>query len=707
MAIIQLHASRIMAFALLAGLSCVQGCGHAGPAHPPTTVQASSEQDGRNWASYGRNYSEQHFSPLGEVKSTNIGELGLAWSMELPGVHSAATVPLEVDGVLYFSVGLSVVHAVDAASGRQLWQYDPEVWKVAGRKLRFSWGARGIAFWNGKVYVGTTDGRLIAIDAKTGTPVWTRLTVSPDDTSGITGAPRAFGGLVVIGQAGGEYASLRSYVTAYDAETGEQRWRFHTVPGDPSKGSEDQAQALAATTWTGRWWEFGGGGSVWNAITYDPELDLVYIGTGNGQPWNQKIRSPGGGDNLFLVSIVALDAKTGRYRWHYQEVPGNSRDYDASTDITLAHLRVAGADRKVILTAAKDGFVYVIDRETGKLVSGDPYSVVTWATGIDPATGRPLVVDGFRLDDKSFLMKPASSGAHTWQPQSFNPGTGLLYTPTMLLAENYNDEGVDRANFHNKLGQVNLGVRDYDADGPASFGKSTLLAWDPVRKSKAWEVPTPGLWNGGTLTTAGNLLFQGLGNGYFNAYRADTGEKVWSFNAKMGITGAPITYTVNGRQYVTVIAGWGGSGAGYMGSMAAQEGWVSRVHTNRVLTFALGGKAALPANLPAPQMVRPLVDPGFRIDEAKVVAGRKLYARTCFMCHGVGAVAGGYAPDLRASPIPLDRAAFSRILRDGALEPLGMPKYAEFTGPDIEGLRHYIRWVAHTYKTPPEPATRP
>jgi quinohemoprotein ethanol dehydrogenase len=704
----QVLLTRLMFVACLAGCVTQQGCSTSNaPASGVGAAQLADSGDGRNWASYGRTYFEQHFSPLDQITAENIGGLGLAWSMELPGVHSAATVPLEVDGVLYFAVGLSVVHAVDAITGRELWRFDPEVAKAAGRKLRFSWGARGIAYWMGKVYVGTTDGRLIAIDAKSGKRVWSTVTVSPADTSGITGAPRVFDGMVIIGQAAGEYASLRCYVTAYDAETGAQRWRFFTVPGNPSKGSEDATQAMAAKTWTGHWWDFGGGGPVWNALTFDPELDQVYIGVGNGQPWNQKIRSPGGGDNLFLASIVALDARTGKYRWHYQEVPGNSRDFDASTDITLASLTIDGQPRKVIMTAAKDGFLYVIDRERGKLLSGDPYSAVTWATGIDPVTGRPQVVDGFRLDDKSFLMKPASSGAHTWQPQSFNPNTGFLYTPTMQLAENYNDEGVDTAHFQNKVGQINLGVHDYDADGPASFGKSTLLAWDAVRREKAWEVPTPGLWNGGTMTTAGNLVFQGLGNGYFKAYRADTGKEVWSFNAKMGITGAPISYSVDGRQYVAVVAGWGGSGSAYMGSMAAQEGWLSRVHTNRILTFALGGKAALPANLPAPQMAQPLVDASFKIDPSKSAAGRKLYARTCFMCHGVGVVAGGYAPDLRASPIPLNREAFTQVLQGGSLELQGMPRYDDLAPSEIENLQHYIRWVSHNYQTPSHPAARP
>jgi quinohemoprotein ethanol dehydrogenase len=703
-----------MSRSLMLGLSvpmiaiALHGCNLTGgnPGDKSTALIAN-ESDGSNWPSYGRTYSEQHFSPLAAINAANVQQMGLAWSLELPGAHSAAGVPIEVNGILYFSADLSKVHAVDAATGKLLWVFDPETYKHAGPKLRFSWGARGIAYWENKIYVGTTDGRLIAIDAKSGKEVWSRLTVDPKDTSGITGAPRVFNGLVVIGQASGEYARSRDYVTAYDAATGAQRWRFFTVPGNPAKGFEDDAQAMAARTWTGEWWKFGGGGPVWNAITYDPELDQIYIGVGNGQPWNYRIRSPKGGDNLFISSIVALDAKTGKYKWHYQEIPGNSRDYDVTTDITTATFTLAGKPRKVLMTAAKDGMFYVIDRISGKLISGDAYSLVNWNTGIDAVTGRPKVVPQFAADDPDFITHPASSGAHTWQPQSFNPKIGLFFTPTLQLPDQYSDEGVDVGKWQNTPGQVNLGTRDYDTDGPADAGRSTLLAWDPIKRQKVWEISTPGFWNGGTLATAGNLLFQGWGNGYFNAFAADTGKRLWSFNARMGIVGAPITYSINGVQYVTVLAGWGGSGAGYMGSMTAQEGWLARVHTNRVVTFVIGGKASLPANLPPPQMVVPLNPADFRVDPAKAAAGRTLFARTCFMCHGVGAVAAGYAPDLRASSVPLDADAFAQVVHGGALLPMGMPKYDELTSAQLEQLRHYLRWVVRFHRTPATPAPRP
>jgi quinohemoprotein ethanol dehydrogenase len=666
----------------------------------------SNETNGTNWASYGRTYSEQHYSPLEEISDKNIDRLGLVWSLELGDIPNGATVPLAVDGVLYFTVGQSIVHAVNALNGKLLWKYDPEAWKLAGMKLRHSWGARGIAFWKGKVFVGTTDGRLIAINAKTGKVVWSQMTVGKDNTSAITGAPRVFNGTVIIGQAGADVTALRGYVTAFDAETGKQRWRFYTAPGNPADGFEDEAQAMAAKTWSGEWWKLGGGANVWNAITYDPEFDTVYLGTGNGVPWNQKIRSPGGGDNLFISSIVALDARTGKYKWHYQEVPENTWDYNSVMDMTLADITIDGKQRKVIVHAPKNGFLYVIDRESGKPISAEKFSLVTWADRIDMTTGRPVVNPGMRFDGHDTVIRPASSGAHSWQPQSFSPKTGLVYIPTMQLEETYTDKHLDLSKWSFKPGQTNTGVQDYDADGPGNAGKTTLLAWDPVKQKKAWEIVTPGFWNGGTMASAGNLVFQGVGRGFFHAYSADSGKKLWSFNAMMGINGAPISYQVQGRQYITVIAGWGAGGAGYMGTMAAQEGWVSRIHNNRVLTFALDGKAKLPKDLPPPQMVEPIYDKSFRINEQKARDGRQLFARTCFMCHGVGAVAGGYAPDLRSSPIPLDPHAFEQVVRAGILEERNMPKYAELNDADLENLRHYIRWAVYANKTSLVPASR-
>lgn len=649
----------------------------------------ANESDGRNWAGYGRTFSEQRYSPLGQIDTRSIQRLGLLWSLELESPGNVATAPLEVDGVIYFGVGLSVIHAVDARTGKLLWRYDPQTAKAAGARLRRAWGIRGIAFWNGKVYSGTQDGRLIAIDAKSGAPVWSVMTVGADDVRYITGAPRVFRGKVIIGHGGADFGPVRGYVTAYDAESGRQLWRFHTVPGNPADGFESPAMAMAAKTWTGEWWKFGGGGTVWNAMTYDPEFNRVYLGTGNGAPWNQKLRSPGGGDNLFLSSIVALDADSGEYVWHYQTNPGESWDYNSAMDMVLATLPVEGRPRKVLLHAPKNGFFYVIDRENGKLISAEKIARVTWAERIDLPSGRPVEVPGIRYESGEALIWPGPYGAHNWQPMAFNPGSGLAYIPVRDMPGHYDDKGIDPATYTNGPGSRSpMGINISGSDIPASAGHSYLLAWDPLRQKEAWRAPTPGLWNGGVLTTAGRLAFQGHAGGKLVAYDARSGHEVWSFELGVGTIAPPITYELDGRQYISILAGWTG-GTVLLGSLSAQHGWVGRGHPRRLLTFALGGKARLPAAQP-PARPTPVDDPGFVIDAAKARRGAALYGK-CGICHGMGAVAGGYIPDLRASPVPLSATAFERIVRGGALLERGMPAFGELSNDDLEDLRHFLR----------------
>ncbi|MFT5131912.1 MAG: quinohemoprotein ethanol dehydrogenase [Gammaproteobacteria bacterium] len=654
------------------------------------SLTAADKLPEQNWSSFGGTDNEDHASPLDQINTDNVSQLGLAWGMMLDDVDSAATVPVAVEGVLYFAVDQSKVHAVEASTGRLLWRYDPEVAKHAGQKLRFTWGSRGLTWWNKRLYVGTADGRLLAIDAASGELVWSQLTTEADDARGITGAPRVYNGKVIIGHAGADFGPVRGYVTAYDAETGKQLWRFYTVPGNPADGFENEAMAMAAKTWTGEWWKFGGGGTVWNAITYDAEFNQVYLGTGNGAPWNRRVRSPDGGDNLFLSSIVALDADSGEYRWHYQTVPGETWDYNSTMDITLADLDIDGRARKVLMHAPKNGFFYVIDRQSGELLSADKLGKVTWAERVDLESGRPVEAANARYENGETLIWPGSIGLHNWHPMSFNVKTGLVYIPTMEIPGYYSDKGVDYARWSYTRGILNSGLDDWTQDGTPDIASSALIAWDPLRKQEVWRVPTPGMWNGGTLTTAGELVFQGQANGSFNAYAADSGKLLWSFDAKMGITGAPITYTSNGQQYVSVIAGWGSSGPGFLGSIAAQHGWVSGVHKHRVLTFALGGKAEVPAN-PEPTMVKVLVDPDFQVDEKRVPQGEHLFANVCLLCHGIAAVAGGHAPDLRASAITLDKDAFNTVVKKGSMLAQGMPAFEEFSDEDIESLRHYIR----------------
>lgn len=651
----------------------------------------NDEVDGSNWLSYGRTFSEQRFSPLDQINDRTIDRLKLAWSLDLDTFGHSQSSPLAVDGVLYFAVGYAFVHAVDARTGKLLWKYDPETTKVAQQKMKVGWGIRGIAFWKGRVYTGTTDGRLIAINAKTGKKVWSVMTVPVDDARYITGAPRVFNGKVIIGHGGDDQGPVRGYVTAYDAETGKQLWRFYTVPGNPADGFENKAMEMAARTWTGEWWKFGGGGTVWNGITYDPDFNRIYIGTSNGAPWNQKIRSPGGGDNLFLCSVVALDADTGEYVWHYQTNPGESWDYNSDMDITLATLTIDGHPRKVLMHAPKNGFFYVIDRENGKLISAEKIGKVTWAERIDLATGRPVEAPGIRYESGEVLIWPGGSGVHNWYQQSYSPKTGLAYLPTHDIPGYYNDKGVDIAKWRPHTGTfTDNGVSYPDRDIPPDIGHSYLLAWNPVTQTSAWKVETPGLFNGGTLATAGNLVFQGLVDGHLVAHAADDGRELWRFNARVAVAAPPISYSVGGNQYISVISGPPSSTSSITGSRVAQYGWQTRVHPRRLLTFVLDGKARLPPT-PAPVHAQPIVDPALTIDPERMQKGQYQYQGRCQYCHGTAVISGGAAPDLRASAIPLSPEAFSQVVRGGSLVARGMPRFEEINDDELELLRYYIR----------------
>jgi quinohemoprotein ethanol dehydrogenase len=650
----------------------------------------ANEVSGDNWLAFGRTYSEQRFSPLTQVNATTVSRLAPDWFLELPNDRGLVSTPLVVDGTLFFIGSMNVVRAVDAASGKLRWEFDPDVRGSAGR-LRVGWDHnRGIGFWKGKVYAATWDGRLFAIDAATGKEVWRVMTVDPDKPLYITGAPKIFKGKVLIGNGGTENGPSRGYVTAYDAETGKQAWRFYIVPGNPADGFENDAMRMAAKTWTGEWWIHGGGGNAWHGFTYDAELDQLYIGTGNGSPWNRKIRSPEGGDNLFLCSIVALDPDTGEYKWHYQTTPGETWDFNSNMDIVLADLTIAGRPRKVMLHAPKNGFFYVIDRTDGKVISAEPFTTTTWATRIDLDTGRPVEVEGARYERGTATVAPTPLGGHSWHAMSFNPKTGLAYYPAMHITATFTDKGIDLAKWRSTPWLGGYGVNGQFVSGPSRKDGpvSTLQAWDPVRQRLAWEVPMEGLFHPGTLTTAGNLVLQGRVDGTLWAYAADSGKPLWQHNLGLGLSAPPVTYAVNGRQYIAILVGWGGALAGLGGPLSATHGWAYGVHKRYLVAFALDGKATLPPQ-PPPSFPAPL-KAEFAVDAGAAQFGAALYG-ICSACHGPAAVAAGMAPDLRASPAVVSTETFARIVRDGTRANRGMPRYADFTDQQLRALQHYIR----------------
>jgi quinohemoprotein ethanol dehydrogenase len=660
-------------------------------------AQLLDSSNGADWPAFGRTYGEQHFSPLHEIDEKTIKRLGLAWFLDLPPGNSV-TGPLAVDGVLYFAAGYSVVRAVDATTGRLLWTFDPKAAEAAGNRLRQGWGSRGIAWWNGLIFTGTQDGRLIAIDAKSGHEVWSRQTLQDGDDRFISGPPRVFAGKVVIGHGGADSGATRGYVTAFDAASGRQLWRFWTVPGDPAKGFENPAMAMAAKTWSGRWWTHGGGGTVWNAITYDPETDTLFLGTGNGAPWNRKIRSEDRGDNLFLSSIVALDGKNGQYKWHYQVNPGETWDYNASMDMQLADITIDGRPRKVLMQAPKNGFFYVLDRNTGKLISAEKIAKVTWASRIDIASGRPVETPGARFPDgKPFELWPGNMGAHSWMPAAYSPRTRLDYIPVRESASSIGDAGITSANWRFRPGNqpniaVILGVRPIS--DATHNNKSCLLAWDPVAQRARWSVPTPGAWNGGIMATGGGLIFQGQADGTFHAYRDTDGKRLWTFATGTPVLAPPISYRAHGQQYVTVL-----TGASTGASINQQEIPFSidyRTQARRVLTFRLDGKAQLP---PLQAVASEwLADPDFKTDEASAARGAALFVH-CMVCHGTGAVAVGAAPDLRSSPVPRDKDTFRQIVKGGALVRNGMPAFSELNDANLNDLSQYLRTEAAEART--------
>lgn len=648
------------------------------------------DDHGEEWPSYGLNSYEDRFSPLHEININNVSDLSLAWSLDLGTKRGIEATPLVVNGVMYLSGPWSKVFAINARTGTLLWLYDPAVPRDHGEKACCDVVNRGVALYKGRVYVGTLDGRLVAINATTGTMEWETMTVDSTRDYTITGAPRIANGMVLIGNGGAEYG-VRGYVSAYDAGTGEQIWRTYTVPGNPAEGFESTAMEKAADTWSGSWWEYGGGGTVWDAMAFDPDLNLIYIGTGNGSPWDRNYRSPEGGDNLYLSSILALNPADGSIEWHYQTTPGDTWDFTATQHIILADMEIEGQERKVLMQAPKNGFFYVLDRTNGELISAEKFTYVNWATHVNMETGKPVETPFARFEDVNAMISPNYDGGHNWQPMAYNKNTGLVYIPVRETGAVYGHDPnwtyQGESGFASGNGW-NLGTGFHperplkeDPSAPENMPTGKLLAWDPVKQEEAWHVSHTAHSNGGILTTAGNLVFQGTSTGYFVAYDATNGNKLWDYFVGSGVIAAPSAYLIDNEMYVSIAVGWGGA-------KGTSSKYTEHIYPGRVFTFKIGGTApeVVFEDLPEKQLVSLPVD----ATEEQIQQGSQLFTNYCAMCHSSPGSGGGAIPDLAYST-PEIHQSIKQIVLEGLLLPLGMPKFkGRLTEENVENIQAFI-----------------
>jgi quinohemoprotein ethanol dehydrogenase len=684
---------------VVAAILSLAGCKAQPSSELPGAVNAAriTAANPDDWLSYGRTYDEQRNSPLEQINQDTVKDLGLAWFADLDTARGQEATPLVIDGKIYITTAWSKAKAYDAVTGKLEWEYDPKVPGERAVAACCDVVNRGFAAWGDKLFMGTLDGRLVALDRKTGKEVWSVVTLDQSKPYTITGAPRVIDGKVLIGNGGAEMG-VRGFLTAYDADSGKELWRFYSVPDQPGKNTEEHLKRAEAT-WKGEYWQQGGGGTMWDAMAYDPELDLLYVGVGNGSPWNQHFRSAGEGDNLYLSSIVALRPSTGEYVWHFQTTPGETWDYTATQHIMLADLTIDGAPRKVLMQAPKNGFFFVLDRATGKLISAKNYVPVNWATGFDMATGRPIENPDSRYyrTGKMWLGTPGPIGAHNWHPMAFDPKNGLVYIPAINNSFGYIHNPDWKPNKHGFNVGLDLatGMLPADAAMRAQFKAVTtgeLIAWDPVKQEARWSVKYPGAWNGGLLATAGNLLFQGNMAGEFNAFDTATGKKLWSFDAQTGVVAPAATFRVGGEQYVAVLAGWGGAWPLSAGYLAEPQGPI-RNHS-RLLVFKLGGTAKLPD--PGPSSLPPLDPPVQTGTVAQTDEGKRQFGQFCGVCHGDSAIGTGVTRDLRRAGSLGDAAMWKQIVIDGALKDTGMIGWSkELTPQQAENIRHYVILRAH------------
>ncbi len=687
------------------------------PAHPlgsaavDTARMLSADQEPGTWMASGRTYSEQRFSPLTGINKANVSKLGLAWFGDIDTERGQESTPVVVDGVLYITTAWSMVKAYDAASGKKLWDYDPKIDRALGQVACCDVVNRGIAAWQGKIFLGALDGRLIALNGKTGKVEWSVQTTDPKQPYTITQVPRIVKGMVVIGNAGAEY-TCRGYVSAYDANSGKMKWRFYTVPAAPGDPTNTPLLEKAAKSWHGEFWKYGGGATAWDTILYDPKTDLVYFGTGNGLSWSQDIRSPGGGDNLFVSSVIAVHAATGKYAWHFQEVPGDEWDYDVTNPLMTADLKIKGQVRHVLMQAPKTGFFYVWDAKTGKLISADKFAPANWASKIDLKTGRPVENPDARYNEtKAAIVQPAPLGAHNWHPMAYSPKTGLVYIPVTESSTGF--QSAVAKDFQVKDRVYNTGTVSFSDKITSLYGqpgalprgniKSYLEAYDPVAQKEVWRAPDKDYGAHGAMVTAGDLVFSGDWSGRFSAYDARTGAKLWSASVQADVVAAPSTYTIAGVQYVALLVGARGLPPGQPRTSE------SSANNSRLVVFKLGGTAELPSKPMAggTVAVRRLDPPLLTGTNEQVIDGQGAYGRYCAGCHGQGGVADKSIPDLRYSSALKSLSEWNAIVVEGSRKDKGMVSFKSVLADgQAEAIFHFIISQANKDKASEQAARR-
>ena len=680
---------------------------------------AIDEEPGQ-WLTEGRDFGKSHYSPLNQINLDNIEQLGFAWQYRTDTYRGMEANPIVVDGVLYTSGTTGRVYALNAVTGEELWTFNPESDGQVNRYTCCDEVNRGVAVWEGMVYVGSLDGRLFGLDAETGEVIWEEDTIIFKDRAYTSsGAPEVAGDVVVIGNAGADY-DARGYVSAYDLKTGEFKWRFFTVPGDPELGFEHPELEMAAETWDpDSRWDVGGGGTAWNAMVYDPELNILYVGTGNSALFNWHERSPSGGDNLFLCSILAINPDTGRLVWHYQQVPRESWDYTATQPFILADMEFEGDNRQVIMQAPKAGFFYILDRATGELLSADPYVPVNWATHVDLETGKPEINPAVDYDfgKPPIFIEPSGMGGHAWNPMAWHPEKDIVYIPAIeggAMSYDTTDGHVYRPKQGNNGNSILFGdmmtmnpdlmaepvrtfLEDVQAAGKAE-SRAALKAFDPYSGETLWEVENEGWWDrAGVLSTAGGLVFQGTDSGYLRAYNQDNGERVLNLHIGSSIIAAPVSYMVDDIQYIAFLTGWGGGGwfAPHPSSAVIEYG-----NQGRIIALKLGGD-----EVPLPDLVseiEPIPEPPVENSASaeEIAQGQQLFSRSCAICHANTDY--GLTPDLRRMSVETHEG-FLGIVLYGARRYQGMPQWNDVLNEDEANAIHAylinLGWQAYMAQT--------